>query len=196
MTRCTSGCGQHIADGKWLGPYTALTLFKGPGYPLFLAASSLTGVSFNTVQYLLFFLSSMYFATVMSSVSCAKRWFYLIFILVLMCPAYYAILRVLREPVYTSLTLALIAASTSLLFRRRRATSSLVPAVGVGLLAGLYWVTREEGIWILPSLGVLTFAALLAGVSGLCRSAPLGWTYRCRGRTGGDSNRWSDRSYQ
>src|SRR5690606_36518456 len=45
---------EHIAAGHWLGPFDQLTLIKGPGYPLFLAANHLLGVSATTMQAVLY----------------------------------------------------------------------------------------------------------------------------------------------
>ncbi len=48
-----------IREGQWLGPYNNLTLAKGPIYPLWLALSSLTGLSVLLTQQVLYALAAL-----------------------------------------------------------------------------------------------------------------------------------------
>src|SRR5438270_243513 len=46
----------HLLDGHWLGPYSQLTLVKGPMYSLWIAATFLVGVPLPLAQHLFYLL--------------------------------------------------------------------------------------------------------------------------------------------
>ena len=50
-----------LLNGEWLGPYTNLTLAKGPFYPLWIAATTLTGIPLLIAQHLLYILACYIF---------------------------------------------------------------------------------------------------------------------------------------
>ena len=60
--------------------------------------------------------------------------------------------RVIREGLYISLTLAVVTAVVAMSFHRGRLRSRAAIAAGTGLLLGAFWLTREEGPWIIPAL--------------------------------------------
>jgi hypothetical protein len=150
--------GRNIANGQWLGPYNELTLFKAPMYPVFLAGFSLTGIPFNIAQHCIYFLGCLYLANVISRSCNSPTIGVIFFIVALFCPTYYAVSRVVREPLYTALTLFLVGSWIDLFLLRRR--NRLVLAACVGVLFTVYYLTREEGIWILPSLAIIALGSL------------------------------------
>jgi hypothetical protein len=152
--------GRNIANGQWLGPYNELTLFKAPMYPFFLAGFSLTGIPFNIAQYCIYFFGCLYLANVISR-SCNSSTIGIIFFVVaLCCPTYYAITRVNREPLYTALTLFLVGCWIDLFLLGRPNQHRLVFSACVGVLFAVYYLTREEGTWILPSLTIIALGSL------------------------------------
>src|SRR4051812_4476167 len=44
----------HILSGQWLGPYSQMTLAKGPMYPVFIAAVFKLGVPLAFAQHLIY----------------------------------------------------------------------------------------------------------------------------------------------
>jgi hypothetical protein len=84
--------------------------------------------------------------------------------LLLFCPSLYFgdELRVFRDVFYTSLTLALVAAVLALSGR------VIAGPLAIGLAGGLgawWWLTREEGVWLLPTLLLLALIPLTGGFS-------------------------------
>src|SRR5438477_8637824 len=69
--------------------------------------------------------------------------------------------RVIRQNLYTPVTLLLFAGLCAL--QTRRAANGWV-RLAWGLLMGasaaVFWLTREEGVWILPGAGLLAGAAV------------------------------------
>ncbi|MGH2687619.1 MAG: hypothetical protein ACRDKW_02260, partial [Actinomycetota bacterium] len=71
----------ELVRGRWLGPYSAVTLAKGPGYPLFLAANHVLGLPVSMGQALLYFGAVVYAARVMMRIFRTQR----AFIVTLIC---------------------------------------------------------------------------------------------------------------
>jgi hypothetical protein len=152
--------GMHIANGEWLGPYDQLTLVKGPIYPIFLAAASMTGVSYSTVQFVFYYASCLYFSTVIGRVTDSPKWVpLLIFASALLCPAAYVSGTVIREFFYGSLTLLLVALWLDLLFINQHPQRKILTALSAGAIFGSYWLTREEGVWIVPFVVIAVLGA-------------------------------------
>ena len=153
--------GRHIANGQWLGPYTELTLFKGPIYPISLAVASSTGLPIDIAQYSFFFLCSVYAISVFSRICNASTSVKFILLGVcLLCPTNYILHRVTREFFYTGLTLVTLSSLVHVLFLARQR-----PLVWLGSWAGfllaVFWLTREEGLWIVPTCSVLFIGAIV-----------------------------------
>jgi hypothetical protein len=65
-------------------------------------------------------------------------------------------LRIVREGIYPALTLLVLAAAIGLMLRRTLSTRTLaVWSSALGLSLTAFWLTREEGIWIVPTLAIL-----------------------------------------
>lgn len=156
---------QHILSGTWLGPYNQVTLVKGPVYPLFIAAAHHTGLPLLLVQQLLY--SSVCVLAVVAVRPLLKdRWLFMaIFFLLLLNPFSYAYPgtgRAFRFGLSMPLVLAVFACMGGLLLRASYSyKSKILWSVAVGLFFSLLWYTREEGIWILPSLGLFALYFLV-----------------------------------
>ncbi|NYZ13520.1 hypothetical protein HL658_13245 [Azospirillum sp. RWY-5-1] len=157
----------YLLSGQWLGPYDHSTLAKGPFYPMVIAASWAAGLPLMVVQAL------AYAAACWALVRGLRPWLGRegvaagIFLLLLLNPMVYATanLRVMREGIYVPLTLLVVAGLVwwvRLADARLRARLAL--AAGLGATLAAFWLTREEGVWILPSL--LLAAGLWAVVLG------------------------------
>ena len=147
-----------IREGGWLGPYNALTLIKGPLYPIWIAAVHLLGIPLLVAQRLLCLAACAVFMVALRGLI-ARRWILAaIFCVLALEPASYLALtsRVVREGIYPALTLFVLASgvgfSTTV---RRNAGVQFTWAIALGVSLGAFWLTREEGLWIMPSLIVL-----------------------------------------
>lgn len=147
--------GRSLAAGQWLGPYDHYTLVKGVGFPAFLAINNLLGVPYVLGITLVFLAAAGYAAWVLGRVLESRTAGLALFALMLLLPTIYFgdLLRVIREVFYTSTVIALMASAIAL------ATGRALPRTAAVVLTGLFfawaWLTREEGVWLLPPLAVL-----------------------------------------
>lgn len=148
------------ARGEWLGPYDESTLSKGPFFPLFVAAAFRAGVPLFSAERTLYVVACALFVLAVASIVRAKWVRFLLFALLVANPV--VVTRAVREGIYPALTLLVLAGGVGVLFwlpssdRRAAAWAGLC-----GLSLGALWLTREEGIWIVPSLVLLLGAAAL-----------------------------------
>ena len=152
---------KYILSGEWLGPFDQVTLIKGPIYPLFIAAVHHTGIPLLFAQQLLYSLFCV-FAIVAIRPLCEQRWpFMVIFFLLLFNPFMYlypASGRAFRLGLSMPLVLALFSTMIGLLLRAHHSLKTLVVWGSLlGIIFSLLWFTREEGIWLLPSLALFAF---------------------------------------
>ena len=156
--------GQSLAAGRWLGVYDERTLVKGPGFPAFLALANLFSLAYP-LALALFHIAASAFAARVTAIRLAAPWagVWLFVLLLLLPPLYFGdALRISREVFYTSLTLALVAAVMA--FSAPDGTrwrSGLL----AGVLGAWWWLTREEGVWLVPTLLLIAAAPLLGKAS-------------------------------
>jgi hypothetical protein len=161
---------ESIADGRWLGGYSEFTLMKGSFFSIFMAASHLLGLPISFSRDLLY-LAACGLTVVAFAPAVPGRWQQaLIFSLLLFNPASTAIDRILREEIYPSLTLLVVAFAIGLWLRVGMPPRRLaVWAAGLGLSLGAFWLTREEGLWILPILAFIYLASAVRYRTGSLR---------------------------
>ncbi|HRI81270.1 MAG TPA: hypothetical protein PLF88_02455 [Opitutaceae bacterium] len=156
---------QQLVQGNWLGAYDQLTLAKGPAYPLFIAGAFLLGIPLFVAQHL-FYAGACALFTQALRPAIGQAWARLtIFALLLWNPMTFdapAMGRVLRQHLYGPLALLLFAGLIALYLRRGEASRRQLPwALLLGTAAGFFYLTREEVLWVLPSMLLLTGACLL-----------------------------------
>jgi len=143
---------------NWLGDYNNLTLAKGVFYPLYIAFNFYLGLPLLFSEHLLYILASIIFSIGIKPLI-KKSWVrLLIFAFILFNPITFTnepFTRVIREGVYISLTLLVIAFTLGWFLRRKSYKRSLLWSLGLGIVLGAFWHTREEGIWIIPYITVL-----------------------------------------
>jgi hypothetical protein len=155
--------GRFIADGQWLGPYDNLTLAKGPVYSAFVALNYYVGLPLRFTEELVYVGACALAVRALRPLALAGWARLLIFATLLANPFTYEGLqmtRILRQHLTAPFALVVCAALIALVLRRERNFSARLPwALAGGLALGLFWITREEGIWI---LGMTAFLAALA----------------------------------
>jgi hypothetical protein len=154
--------GRHLAEGRWLGPYDQFTLLKGPGYPLFLAAGHLLGLPVSLSHAIFHCIAVVFFVAACRPLLKSDFWCAVLFVLLLWEPVLYtgSGLRVLRENIYGGQILLFLAAAICALFHDRSLKSRVAYGLIAGLLFGWAWLTREEGIWLIPGLTLLAVYAI------------------------------------
>lgn len=151
----------HLVNGEWLGPYDELTLAKGAGYPLFLAACSGLGVSVPLGQRLLWIGACLVALRALAPLLTSRTAAFAAYAALLLQPVAWR--NLVREAIYPALSLLVVALALALLLRPEAAPEKVGRGAGLlGLALGAFWITREEGVWLVPPL-LLGAAAL--GVS-------------------------------
>lgn len=148
---------EFLRNGEWLGPFNEKTLSKGAFYPIFIALNSFTDIPLKISEYFLYVFAVVLLVVSFYKQSASKFLLFLLFLVLIFNPYVEVINRVLREGIYTSL-LVLIIACFSCLFHFQERSKLLVGLISflLGLSLFAFWNTREEGICILPSLLLLT----------------------------------------
>lgn len=155
----------EIGMGHWLGSYNELTHAKGVGYPLFLLLNHATGLPLKFSEHSLYLISAAFFAHTAGLVLRSRGLVLALFAVMAFQPVAWLEQgggRVMRESIYVSQTLLLLALGL------RCWVLNTVPAlpatqlrhqwrklVAMGFVGGWFWLTREEGIWLLPALTLL-----------------------------------------
>ncbi len=145
----------YLIDSQWLGPYGTLTLVKGPFYPMWIALTFLAGVPLLLSQHLLYAAACVVIYHALRSLVENYLLRTVIFAFLLFNPATFTwqLTRVLRDGLYPSLTLLVVGSAIGLFAQRKGSLLSLAGwASTCGLATAAFWLTREEGIWILPFL--------------------------------------------
>jgi hypothetical protein len=161
--------GQELAAGRWLGEYDHLTLIKGPGYPLFLALVSWSGLPLTIASALLHCAAAALVGVVLYRLTLSVVFARVAFLALLWLPTAlsWSMLRVIRDSIYPDLVLLAVATLWYAWFAARTTTIRVATGLAGGLLLGWVWLTREEGAWLAPLLVV----ALLAAGAARMRSA-------------------------
>jgi len=154
----------YVRQGQWLGPYTHLTLAKGAGYPVFLALVNTLNLPVKLAEHAVYITASVALSVMAGLLYKSRRAAVFIFLCLAVNPALWShgAQRITRESFYAGLCVAIFAGAAWFLSSsawRARLRLRMVAALGVGLLVGAFMVTREEGIWIVPSLLVIALGA-------------------------------------
>ena len=161
---------EQILKGHWLGPYSQFTLMKGPMYSLFIAGAYLARIPLPVAQHLLYLCGCALLVVALRPCFSASWQAPILFTVLWWQPMSYVELDVLRQNIYTPLTLLVFAGLVALETRRTAGlTVWLLWGALLGFSAASFYLTREEGVWVLPG------AALLIGTSVWnCWREPLG----------------------
>jgi len=160
-----------ILDGHWLGKFDQVTLIKGPFYPLFLAGAALLHLPIQLATEIPALLGAL-LASRVAGLLMQRRWVAsLCFAAVALNPAPLSAVATLlyREPLYAGLLLLTLALGA----RAWLLPAGVVWSALLGLSFAAFWLTREEGLLIVPPLALL--AAWRVG-NDLCH----GWRFAAR----------------
>lgn len=154
----------NLLTGNWLGPFNQYTLMKGPGYPAFVALSAASGVPLTVCHGLLQFLAIGVTAYAVGRISGQRTIGWSAFCILAFLPACYdpRLQRVLRDQIYWAQTLLFLStAAIVLLAPPATRLAQLALSTTSGLVQGWTWLTREEGLWLMPALILLIVGELL-----------------------------------
>jgi hypothetical protein len=156
---------RSITAGHWLGAYDNLTLAKGAFYPIFIALASFSGIALKVAEQLLYLGAAALVSVVIIHRS-GRRWAgTLTFALLALNPILWNshLARVVREGIYGSLALLIVAMLLLLAFPSPSLTKGrrLLLGAVLGLTTAAFWLTREEGVWLLPAMAVVLVIGLV-----------------------------------
>ena len=154
-----------ISSGRWLGPYDQFTLMKGPGYPLFLALSAASGLPVTAMHAFLAIAAILAVAWAIGRVSGSRPVAIAAFLLLIFLPVSFDQQRIVREQIYWAQTLLFFSTfAVVMLAPPARTAPRLWLAATSGAILGWTWLTREEGVWLIPGIAIV-----LAGKALQCR---------------------------
>jgi len=150
---------EHLLYGRWLGPYDQFTLAKGPAYSFFIAGNFWLGLPILFTHQLLYVGACVALTGALRPWLRTAGWRFAFYAALLLNPMSYDasnLTRLLRQNIYTPLGMLTIAGLIMLCTRRRESwRRQIFPASLAGLCFGLFWLTREESVWLLPAIGLL-----------------------------------------
>ncbi len=153
------GNAERLLNGEWLGPYNALTLSKGPFLSFFIATAYVLMLPLSIAKGLLYAGACVLLVVSLGPLVRRCAWRFGLFAVLLFNPVTYNSLeymRVLRQSLLPSLSMLILAGAVALYARREQPLRRLWPwAMLLGLALPAFWLTREESVWILPSLGAV-----------------------------------------
>lgn len=149
-----------LRGGHWLGPLDFMTLSKGPAYPGFIALMRVLALPLKFGEQVTYLLAA---GALCAGVGyCLRRPYLAVtaYVALALMPDNFDLMHavVLRDGWYASLSLLLPALLFAVLLATRDARRTWLPltlAATTGFTAAAFWLCREEGVWILPTLAVL-----------------------------------------
>jgi hypothetical protein len=158
--------GRSLAEGRWLGQFSQFTLMKGPGYPAFLALANWLGVSVSLAHALFHCFAVTFFVAICHLFVRSAAISGVLFTLLLWHPISLSafLLRVIREQIYYAQVLIVLAAFAAALFYARGKKQGALLGTLCGVMLGWFWLTREEGVWIIPAIALMALAATFHAV--------------------------------
>ncbi len=153
---------ESIVRGDWLGAYSQATLAKGPFYSLWIALLYWVGIPLGLGVQLAYAGACAAFTRACRPAIRSGVALLAIYALLLWNPMSFeapTMGRIIRQQIYTPLGVAVIAGLVGLYVRRDQTLRRQLPwAVLTGLAFGCFWLTREESIWLVPSVVLLAVA--------------------------------------
>lgn len=153
----------NLGMGQWLGAYDNLTHAKGMVYSVFILINHGLGISLKLSEHLVYLFSAWLFAVTTGKALRSRGAGLLVFAVLAFIPLSWNPEiggRVVRENLYVSLSLLVLSLAiecwvldihTSVVDQLRGKWKGMV---ALGAVAGLFWLTREEGMWLAPATGL------------------------------------------
>ena len=147
------GQGSSIAAGHWLGDFNNRTLIKGVFYPIWIALSFYAGLPLLISQHLVYLGSGIFLVKVLRKQKVNAFFLIFLFSVFAFNPSTYnwGSLRAVRGYLYSTEVVIVftIVLATFVALQSRHRAEKWFCILGISLVP--FWLTREEGIWILPS---------------------------------------------
>jgi hypothetical protein len=149
-----------ILGGHWLGEYNQYTLAKGSGFPIFQAVNGLIGTPITLTISLFYLFACGLLARTLRALGVNKYIVLILFFATLFHPQLFPT-HISRENIYPALSLIIISGVIKLVFAPQPLDRQLKSIIFYGLVFGLFWITFEDGIWIISGLLLLLLLKIL-----------------------------------
>jgi hypothetical protein len=151
-----------LAHGQWLGPFDQFTMIKGPGYPAFIALMYRSGVPLKIGEQLTYLLAIAAVAGCVWVVTRRRATAFAAYAVLIFDPVNFGVhgARIDRDSWYASLSMLFVAAFFLAVYHAVtgvRLRRLVVVSVLAGVAGAAFWLCREEGLWILPSILLIAF---------------------------------------
>ena len=150
----------NIVNGVWLGPYDAYALTKGIGYSLFLILAKKLCIPYSLLLAILNVAGAYLLTKAISEVIRDKYACAVIYGLLLFSPinlTMFVTQRLYRMAIIPSMVEIVFAGMIGLTLRRNCSLKKQLPwSILAGISLAFFWQIREDSIWILPFVAVLT----------------------------------------
>lgn len=149
-----------LLSGVWLGSYDSYTLAKGIGYPLFLVLAKKLCLPYSVLLALLQAAGARLFVRAIS-----VRWQNpyrqaLLYLLLLFSPISLTLLvtqRLYRMAIVPGMVLIVFSGMIGLTLRKEQSLKKQLPwALLTGAALAFFWQIREDSVWILPFITVMS----------------------------------------
>ena len=151
----------HLLNGEWLGPYNQMTLAKGPFFAFCMAVNFWLGLPLGLTQHLAYATACAVLVLALWPWLRHRATALLAYALLLWNPMSFAGANLSQQIIAAPLVLLGLAGLIALYARRHERFRRQAPwAVLGGASFGCLWLTREDAVWLLPSVGVLVLAYL------------------------------------
>ena len=149
-----------LLSGVWLGSYDAYALAKGIGYPMFLVLAKKLCLPYSVLLALLQAVGAWLFVRALS-----VRWKNpygqtLLYLLLLFSPISLTQLvtqRLYRMAIVPGMVLVVFSGMIGLTLRKELPLKKQLPWAGLtGVALAFFWQIREDSVWILPFVAVMT----------------------------------------
>lgn len=153
---------ESILAGQWLGEFNNMTLIKGVGYSYFLVFNSLLGTPITLTLATLYLAACFFLLYVLKNAGLHRLLALCLFVVLIFQPALFPT-RIIRDNVYFSLFLISV---SGLIYATlcRGVKDGFILLGASGFCFGLFWMTREEGVWVLPGFAFIVLYSLFLNV--------------------------------
>ncbi len=158
-----------IANHDWLGPFDNATLAKGPAYPIFLAMTKRLHIGVPLAHQLVYLAGALTLAACVWVVT-KRPWAAAgVYVAMAFEPSNYSAIstQVTREHIYTGVALMFVCGTFLALYAAihfKLLWWALGAAAWAGTGGAVFWLTREEGVWVGASLAFIGVALLALGL--------------------------------
>jgi hypothetical protein len=148
----------------WLGAYDEFTLAKGAAFSAFIWLNYMTGLPLKLTEHAAYLGASLLFASVLGRLLASRAAALTCFLFLAFNPTFWLGAvggRVVRENLYLTLALLVLALGARIFLVDRDNVAAIAARQGrrwliaFGVAGAAFWLTREEGLWLAPSVAVL-----------------------------------------